>query len=540
MLKTLFLYYGGSTELSANLHALTEKVQKHNELLRRVGKEVDETEDGYHQLTVSGHLAHSVACIIGKQDQRMVPPEIFFMSNNTNDKSSNFAPEPGFWLNDWHLPQYFKANDTYYRIDSRPVFSPMRNFFLNLGSAKWNEYFWRLYHDANDHNNNIDEKGSTENYAEKVSSSELDNEETERSPLDGTFSVDLPSVEESSGSASESETNADEQLLYPLFVSDLGTEEEPTEAHSKLEAIGNYFEILDGEDFLDNPSNYECLDDGCRPYKEQAINQEGKAAKWLERGKLIQLYEEAALQETENDNQINAISHENFLPQEQKGRFEASSSSILKHKGGLGDSFGKSLSGGKLGKLFEEAGLQESQSDEADADVIVEVLDDQGVGGVSGADTVARYELKNELFFNDSQEEKELKPKDAKKKQRMNKSKLKKKGKEKKSYDKADSDDKKRRKRKGHKKEPKVEDKDIWSDVSSPEDEVIWEKSSGKKKTREEHIADWNTRMAKGREELRALNKEGDDQMWVFERAKARRGMREESFSQRFYPNDYT
>lgn len=531
VLKTLLLYYGGNTELAVNIRSLSEKVQKHRELLRDKEKELNHKE--YQQMIASVYLAHSVAFILGN------PGNLFFHLNDFRMKGNNFAPEPGFWLNEWNMPQYFKTNDTYYRIDTKPIPPPMQNLFVHLGSAKWNQYFWELYHDKSIGKKEEDDRDRT--MADmKISDVELEGEETERSPLDSPPMSDLLSSEESSGRPD------------PLFASDL--EKDPFE-NDKREPHGNYFEVEDGEDNferdLDNPSGYECANGGCRRFKEHFLQDEGgNGEENPRRGKLIQLFEEFAEDESHNKNLLNMVNmvlsldSENFREEHPQNLFEHLSRGEPKREKETHDSFEETLLKGKLSKLFEDFPHDKSMNDGVSDKSRLEIHQNTKMDEVQTFNTLSE-DSEDDFLMYGSRDERKTKTKDRKQKNKAAKqnseelsfkSKQKKKGKGKSNSVKADSESKKKIKKRNLRKHLKLDETRDWvtSDFLEYNDgeETFVGKMTGKIKFIEDHDPDWNTRMARGRERLRALQEKRDKQMWVFERAKARRDMREELLSQ--------
>lgn len=631
LLKTLLLYYGGSSELSATLHSLTAKVQKHNGFIRHVGKDWQMNGHRNH-LIVSGHLAHSVACILGKQDNDKSLPEDLFMTVNSTSEIVNpdFSPEPSFWLNDWHLPQYFKANDTYYRVESKPVLPPMRNLFLNLGSAKWNQYFWQLYHHDIEGKKIKEDREVFQAQGDKVTENELESEETERSPLDLLSSGDLITLEESSGNVENLHENIGEQIeVFPRFLINEDFEEIADEVEEKEQIDnwgGNYFEVLDGEEYLgaNGPyqTRYVCLDDSCRPYKAVKGDEVHKAES---KGKLSRLFEELALDQpkidqvsewsNENPSQVddhvhvsnydwledNSFRDEDHVsnydwPEENSFRDENPVSNEWLDKNTFEESNPELYDvqpahqkKSKIVELFEELSSDELKGENIFAGRYIESsqeffnLFDDKVPNKAVLESKAFKDSQNEDFVNlfgdivpnaavvekntfenpkkgklamlfeelaleESLEQKQKDDLIAESPTKEKKSKLKRryklhkhdtesakgKGKQKKKekgktlFENGNSMGKKKmKKRNSMKKEMKVEESEL-NNYSNVNDKLY----VGGRKSFEGRSEDWNTRMAEGREKLRALSEKEDDQSWLFERARARRDLREETFVQ--------
>lgn len=484
VLKTLLLHYGGSSELSANLQALTEKVQKHNDLIKRLGREHDWKELQHHRMVTSAHIAHAVACILGKQDnERAVPAELFM--NHTKDDVGEFAPEPGFWLNDWHLPQYFRANDTFYRVDSKPDFSPTHKLYLHLGSSKWNEYFWKLRMG----NEKVNEGEKESRTAEKSSESDLEGEETQRSPLDLSSSVDFISEEESSGNLIELAEELPEDGDPFIF----------REIEDPDHSVENLFKLLRADEHAD--AEYISRYPG---------SNSGKATELKKKDQLNEWYEGVTLEEQENDQP------------------ETGYHGFAEDPSGTGEAFdGWYMVNAKTDKLSKEnqenmLGIERPGDEKNRKDKVRQFIDEISADDFNYDDFGKKF---NEYF-----PEKKLKSKVAKRKYKSTKQydneisngklKQKKKPKGRTGLDSGDTEDKKKLKKRDSKKDLKFSDK------------FLQGSNNRKKRFADLRGTDWNSRMAEGREKLRALNGKGDDQIWLFERAKARRDMREEIFTE--------
>lgn len=400
--------------------------------MKHSGKDDNTKKVAYNRMVVSGHLAHSVSCVLGKLDSDRPIPADLFKSVNSSDESNDFAPKPGFWLNDWHLPQNFKANDTYYRVETKPIPPPMHNLYLHLGSAKWNQYFWELYHR---------EKEIEDSYEKTYDSDigDMEVEETERSPLDLNSAGDFVSDEESSGNVLGMPDSPEERvgILYPLFVGDMDGGESAGELlNRKYEDSENFFEQRRSEDifgkFADsNIEKDECRDESCR-----------KADDTL--GHLFQNVEKIL------DGSITVK-----VPRKKKGKT-------------------------KDGKRKSKSLKQEAEN------------------------------LKS-------------------------KSKQSKKEKQRFDFEDTDSENKKKIRVKDTKKKLKSEGSEELLHLNyyvNYDDKLARDQTHNKKRFAEEKFSDWNTRMAQGREKLRALSEKGDDRMWVFERARARRDLRKETYSE--------
>ncbi|XP_034240848.1 uncharacterized protein LOC117645059 [Thrips palmi] len=517
LLKTMLLYYGGSTELSANLFALTEKVQKHNEIIKQFSKKQDMKDVQHQQMIVSGHLAHSIACILGKQDNdKSIPVDLFTTLSNGTDEIDAFAPEPGFWLNDWHLPQYLKANETFYRVDTKPVLPPMRNLFLHLGSAKWNQYFWKLYHqDEKDESANKAKtrgKVSAEEVTRKVSD-DLEGEETERSPLDDAHVGDFISIEESSGNIDlvpETPDDDENDPIYPLFVNSLveTVDEDVDEDDSdyKFEDFGGYFEVLDRNKYFGNDINYhsryECSDESCRQF--QKIN-----AEKIERvddsikSKLSELFDENALGGQQKAEAFEVQSEEFSLNEPQVDKKPKAKAGKRKYSRSNPDgSKGKS----KQKKKDKRKSSSEDNGLERKKKLKVKDNKKKSAGGELHYYNLDDKVLMKKRYILESDG-------DWSTRMALNREKLRALGE--KSNDQILMKDN--------------EKKSGGSDLHyyNLDDKVLMKKSYNM-----ESYGDWSTRMALNREKLRALSEKGNDQIWVFERARARRDMREETFTE--------
>lgn len=512
----MLLYYGGSTELSANLFSLTEKVQKHNQVIKHFSKNRDFNNIQHQRMIVSGHLAHSIACILGKQDNdRSIPMELYTsLSNGTNEVDS-FAPEPGFWLNDWHLPQYLKANETFYRVDTKPVLPPMRSLFLHLGSPKWNQYFWKLYHQddkvANENKIKSREAVHVEEVTPKASDAkitenDLEREETERSPLDDAHGGDFISIEESSGNIDNIPETPDEENnhRHPHFVNSLvetlDDDVDDDESDYKFEEFGSYFEVLDRNKYFGNDVNYhsryECSDESCRQFqKMNAEKFEGVDSPM--KSKLSVLFDENASEEPDKRDVLNDPLEEISLNELQKDK--KSKAKAGKRKYSRADPNGSKTKGKqkKKDKRKSNAGeygsertkkskVRENKRKSAGSELHYFNLDDKVLMKKS-------YVMESNGDWNS--------------RMALNREKLR-----------AVSEN-------GNDNEKKPAESDLH--YYNLDDKVLM-----KKNFVTESYGDWSTRMALNREKLRALSEKGNDQIWVFERARARRDMREETFAE--------
>ncbi|KAK3919146.1 50S ribosomal protein L15 [Frankliniella fusca] len=604
VLKTLLLYYGGSTELSATLHTLSAKVQKHNEFIRE--KSQDWQMDWQREnLIVSGHIAHSVACILGNQDNdKSLPADLFMTVNNTNEKgNTDFSPEPTFWLNDWHLPQYFKANDTYYRVESKSVLPPMKSLYLNLGSAKWNHYFWKLYLDDVEGENRKNNVDGFQSQGDRITENELESEETERSPLDLLSRGDIISVEESSGNVQNSDENVEVADIYSQFSIDDDSEQVADVIEEKDQTgvwEGDYVEVLDDEDYLIGSRPYEsryvCLDDSCRPFKEVKDDEDQKPvseskgklsllfkeldqddskmdedprfkSEWMEpnpnpdqnihgtkkealnypnfnhvhewnphmdenpvsndwmevespfegpwtqlkdkpdqnqkKSKIVKLFEELSSEETPGENMFAG----RYMHSPQNAEFGNLFGDIVQNNGMIDKKAFEHPKKGKLAMLFEELALEESLEQKKGSDKSADYPSGNVKSKVKRKYKGPKHDIES----------------------MKGKNKQKKKGKGKQGFENGNLMGKKKIKKRNNLKndvkfeEPSLLNANILSKYN--------DKTDGKKNF-EGKNADWNTRMAQGREKLRALSEKGGDNIWWVERSKARRAMREESFSE--------
>lgn len=524
VLKTMLLYYGGSTELPANMFALTEKVQKHNEVIKRLGKKHNVKNMQHQRMIVSGHLAHSIACILGKQENdRLIPVELLSTLNNGTDEIDAFAPEPGFWLNDWHLPQYLKANETFYRVDVKPVVPPMRNLFLHLGSAKWNQYFWKLYHqeekDANENKVksnealNIDiEKTARKDSDEKISENDLEREDTERSPLDDNHAADFISLEESSGNIDNiPETSVENNdPIYPLFVNSfvetVDDDVDEDESDGKFEDFGSYFEVLDRNKYFGNDANYhsryECSDESCRQFhKMNAEKIEGIDGPM--KSKLSELFDEHAIDEEQKREEFDEKLEEFTLNEPLKNKKPKSKGGKRKYT--RSDPDGSKTKSKRKKKDKQMPSLQQNVPERKKKSKLKDGKKK------SAGNELHYYNLDDKVLM----KKKYIMESDGDWSTRMALNREKLRALSERGDDQIWAKD--------NEKEPTGNELHYYN----LDDEVLMQKSYVM-----ESNGDWSSRMALNREKLRALSEKGNDQIWVFERARARRDMREETFTE--------
>ena len=384
----------------------------------------------HYRMILSGHLAHSVVSILSKIDSDVPAPSDLFKSVNGSKEKNDLGPEPGFWLNDSNLPQYFKTNDTYHHMEAKPILPPMQNLYLHLGSAKWNQYFWDLYHRDQE----------IENSFEKSDESDIEIEETERSPLDLSGTGDFVTEDEASGIVLGVPENPEERvgILYPLFNNDLdseGTEENLME--KEFVNSKNVFEQYSSENgfgkYVENDiEKDEFWNGNC----EQADNCPGQLQQKIE------INENTEKEEVFDESSSGKV----FRKKKNKVKDRKPKSKSYKLEGE--NLKRKSKHGKREKQKYDLGGTEERKTKVKDRQ---KVLKFEGSGGMI-----------NERY------------------------------------------------------------------PDNLEDKMSRDQTNTKKLHEEEKVYDWNTRMAQGREKLRALSERGDDHMWVFERARARRNLRKD------------